>query len=892
MAPHPHKNLLIANWNANGVSTRPLELQQFLVNHQVDVACLTETRLSPGKSLFVQGYSVFHQPRLGPDGSLSPGGGVAVLVKKGITATTISAGGLPVESLGVKITMRGSPPLIVVSAYSPPKASDLSSLTSLLHRSEPTVVAGDLNAKHTAWGCHSTNPKGKALLRLACRHGLTIEAPSEATHYPGDLRKRPDILDVFVTRGVHASGDARVLCELSSDHRPVLLELSLSPALTPATSPRVDWLKLRYLLERSPLRLGPISTPPELEAAVEELTTDINTATAGATTAVPVSPPSAALPPELRRLIKSRNRLRRQLQRSGDRGLRPQINALQREIKACIVRLTSEKFEGFVAEAERHPRSVWKVTRALRGRRPVLPPLKVGDSVFSLDSEKSEVFAESLHRQCSPHPSLEEFSDFHEEVSECVRSFSPTNPDFPPASPAEVSRLIRALNARKAPGRDGVRNSVLKLLPRKHTVAICSIVNAIMRLCHFPSCWKEATVIFLPKQGKPLSSPSSYRPISLLPSLSKLAEAVLLSRLEAHVTARGIIPNFQHGFRKRHGAAHQLLRVAEYIADGLNRRHHTAMALLDHKQAFDRVWHDGLLYKMIALGFPHYLIAVTKSYLSGRSIRARVGDSLSDPYPISAGVPQGSKLGPSFYNIFGHDLPVDGKILVAQYADDTALLRTTPQIHACAAQLNRYLPQLLRWYDRWRVAINHTKSEAVFFSKRRRLKPQNIIVGPHRVPWGPSAKYLGVVLDRGLSWGPHITSVCGKATGAFLALRPFFSNKRVSPKTKLRAFSAIIRSICTYAIPIWGCAEPHRLRRVQGKFMALLRSALRIPWYVRNTQILRETRILSPSQAAPTFAANLRNSIVAHPNPTISSLAGCVPKSYDWVKRPCSLLRH
>ena len=104
------------------------------------------------------------------------------------------------------------------------------------------------------------------------------------------------------------------------------------------------------------------------------------------------------------------------------------------------------------------------------------------------------------------------------------------------------------------------------------------------------------------------------------------------------------------------------------------------MLLLHAKQAFGRVWHDGLIYKPIILNCPHYLIGLVQSFLSNRTFRVRTGKFLSNPQPITAGVPQGSKLSPTLFKIFSYDIPTSKKIMIAQYAEDTALLYTTKQI--------------------------------------------------------------------------------------------------------------------------------------------------------------------------------------------------------------------
>lgn len=409
-----------------------------------------------------------------------------------------------------------------------------------------------------------------------------------------------------------------------------------------------------------------------------------------------------------------------------------------------------------------------------------------------------------------------------------------------------------------------------------------------MRLAYFPPAWKESIVIFLPKPGKSLYTTDGYRPISLLPTMGKITENVIHTRIEAFTREQNILPGSQHRFRSKHGTCHQLLRVTEFLADNLNKGFTTAMVLLDVRQAFDRVWHDGLIFKLKEIGLPPYLTRIVRSYLTGRTFQTKIGDSLSTNRPVTSGVPQRGVLSPLLYNLFCYDIPHNDNIITAQYADDIIVLRATSQISNCTNLLNKHLQRLLDWYNYWKLYINENKTEAIYFSKRQR-NPPLIKVNQRYIKWSKSVKYLGVTFDRKLSWNKHIRNTQNKANAAHIALKPFFNNCKISNKVKLRAFSAIIRSICTYAIPIWGTNQ-EGLDRLRGTFMRLLRNALGIPWFVRNSQILKESKITSPAQAAKIFAQNLRESISNHSNPTISSLANYHPKSIDWVKRPCSLI--
>ncbi|GFT01091.1 probable RNA-directed DNA polymerase from transposon X-element [Trichonephila clavipes] len=146
---------------------------------------------------------------------------------------------------------------------------------------------------------------------------------------------------------------------------------------------------------------------------------------------------------------------------------------------------------------------------------------------------------------------------------------------------------------------------------------------------YFPNAWKTAVVIPILKPGKNPKLAESHRPISLLPILSKLAEKIIAARLNDYLENENILVPEQHGFRPRLSTTHQLLRVVEYIKDGIDRHQYTAAVFLDIQKAFDRVWHTGLLFKLIMYKIPPPLILLLKSYISDRSFTVKINRTFS-----------------------------------------------------------------------------------------------------------------------------------------------------------------------------------------------------------------------------------------------------------------------
>ena len=232
---------------------------------------------------------------------------------------------------------------------------------------------------------------------------------------------------------------------------------------------------------------------------------------------------------------------------------------------------------------------------------------------------------------------------------------------------------INKLRTPKAPGYDLITGRILKELPHVGIKAITLIFNSILRTGYFPVQWKVSQIITILKPGKPAEETSSYRPISLLPILSKLFENLFLTRLIPTLYEKRIIPDHQFGFRRNHATTEQVHRIANIINKALEENKYCTAAFLDISQAFDKVWHQGLLYKLKLL-FSDSIYNILRSYLENRYFLIKYRDACSPFFPVLSGVPQGSVLGPLLYLLYTADLPITPESTTATFADDTAVL--------------------------------------------------------------------------------------------------------------------------------------------------------------------------------------------------------------------------
>ncbi|KAL4142644.1 hypothetical protein QTP88_005062 [Uroleucon formosanum] len=335
-----------------------------------------------------------------------------------------------------------------------------------------------------------------------------------------------------------------------------------------------------------------------------------------------------------------------------------------------------------------------------------------------------------------------------------------------PLDPQKVPKLP----ARKAPGHDLITNKVLKNLSKKCILSLTHNYNSMLRLSYFPTIWKHAVVIVIPKAGKPKNLASSYRPISLLPTLGKLFEKLILLRIRFILHECQIIPTTQFGFRPGHSTIHQVHRLTDSIASALEKKQYCAGLFLDVAQAFDKVWHDGLLFKLKKF-MPAQLYLVIKSFLENRSFSVRQGNFFSPRFNITARVPQGSDLAPDLYNIYTADIPQTPNTLLATFADDTALLSTSDDISKAAHNLQHHTSLIEAWRKNWLIKINESKSTQVTFTLRHGNCP-SIKLNNVNIPVSNETKYLGIILDKRLTWGPHLKNKRKIANSRLHIFRP------------------------------------------------------------------------------------------------------------------------
>ncbi|GFT92146.1 probable RNA-directed DNA polymerase from transposon BS [Trichonephila clavipes] len=341
------------------------------------------------------------------------------------------------------------------------------------------------------------------------------------------------------------------------------------------------------------------------------------------------------------------------------------------------------------------------------------------------DFEKAEAFKDTL--EVTFQENAEPYSDDKiEEVESLVTHyFDNFNTLTPPlTSPLEVRGIIKKLPNRKSPGPDQIPNIALKYLPINAITHLTKIYNRCLINCHFPTQWKIANVVMLPKPNQDHKFSQNYRPISLLNTTAKIFERIILNRIKNSLQSHRLYSPEQCGFREGHSTLHQLIRATNIINEGFASKLYTVGVFFDVKRAFDKMWHDGLTYKMIKLKFPAYLIKIIHNYLHNRTFRVRVNNTFSETGFCQSGTPQGSVLSPYLYNIFTYDFPDHHTVSTCLFADDSAALTQGVNLKYTIKTMQQFLVKLEKWLTDWRIAINVEKTQAIVFRKWGVIDPR------------------------------------------------------------------------------------------------------------------------------------------------------------------------
>ncbi|XP_024116978.1 uncharacterized protein LOC112138628 [Oryzias melastigma] len=397
--------------------------------------------------------------------------------------------------------------------------------------------------------------------------------------------------------------------------------------------------------------------------------------------------------------------------------------------------------------------------------------------------------------------------------------------------------------------------TVVKKVINSISKPLTYICNLSLQTGRFPNQMKMAKVIPIYKSGdKHLFT--NYRPISLLPQFSKILEKIFNDKLAKFIDKYNIINENQYGFRENRSTSMAIIDAVEEITNALDKKKYAAGIFIDLKKAFDTLNHDTLLEKLEVYGIRGVALSWVKSYLTERKQFVKINEFTSEAKGISCGVPQGSILGPLLFNIYINDIFNVSKLLkLILFADDTNIFYSTDNQRELINVLNTELIKIKSWMDYNKLSLNLDKSKVMFFGNYKANTELSIKVNNDLIESVTEMKFLGIVIDKKLSWKPHIRHIQTKVSKSISIINK--SKYILEYNCRYLLYCSLILPYFTYCIEVWGNnykSSLHPLFLLQKRAIRIIHKA----GYLDHTNnLFYQSRILKLYDLVDFYTAQL-----------------------------------
>ena len=461
---------------------------------------------------------------------------------------------------------------------------------------------------------------------------------------------------------------------------------------------------------------------------------------------------------------------------------------------------------------------------------------------------------------------VNEFNQFFANVGENVSSKLPRNQNDPqiylrqkyqnsffmnPLTQTEIITIANSLKTKTSMGHDGMPTKMLKEIIQEISVPLCHILNKSIENGIVPKHMKIARVIPIYKNGNP-NQFNNYRPISILPAISKLMEKAICNRLFTYLNQNDILFEQQYGFRKGHTTIHPIIHLLNAVADANDKSNpeFTLSIFIDLSKAFDTINHNILLQKLHHYGIRGVAHNWFNSYLSDRQQYVEIDSCTSNLLPITHGVPQGSILGPILFLIYINDIASATHEKILTFADDTTIYISDKDPQQLTRKGNMALNKLYLWFCANKLSLNTNKTKYIVIRPHNKLFPENLplhinselIEKISKTSNEHSVKFLGILLDEHLSWKAHINYINRKITHAIFSLNQV---KNFLPHQTMRnLYYSIVHPHMLYGILAWGNANSTTIRKTILLQKRAIRVIHNIPYRSHTDPYFKESKIL------------------------------------------------
>ena len=795
-----------------------------LINERdTDILCISETWLLPevlDEHISIPDYVLYRR-------DVGRGGGVCVYVKNIFTVTRLEVNierPTGVEDIWLGVQSNKLPTVVIGCLYRHPKSLSTTFdyiadvLDFMILRNKLFYLLGDFNDDLL-----SSKSKFKKIIYNAKLTSL-VSQPTRITPTSATL------LDTIVTNKPESVIQSDVIPCIVGDHELISVTINLKkPKILPTVKTIREFGNYSpdvfcNLLLQDSYNLNKIYATDNIDGQVKIFTESINkclNACAPLVTKEVKRPSAPWMCDELRELIREKNNVRGDLK--SDRNniqLQEKHNDLKKQVKKLLNDTKTKHYENEFEDSKGNSSAIWKLLRELipnSDKKTRNSIAEEGEKVKSLAETFNnffanvgqETFMKSQQNASKDHPIS--VATNQNTVNLPSNTFRPQ-----PIDSDTIILIIKSMKNSNSCGCDGIQLRFLKeSLPVVIPYITC-ILNTSIVTGTFPQLWKEAIVVPILKSGD-ADQPQNYRPISLLPILSKILEKVIAKQLTNYLEENHLLSNTQHGFRARLSTETALTTLSNLLYDNIDNKKISLITLCDLSKAFDSVNHVFLMEKLTKLSIDNFWF---ESYLHNRTQRVRMGKTLSEVCEISYGVPQGSVLGPILFLIYVNDLSQHiPDCHVLQYADDTQLIHTgtIDRLDELILKGENTLALAKNYFQTNGLMLNAKKTQCMFVGSRNYISEippdTSLRVDGCAIAPSKSLKNLGIYFDNCLNFDKHMNEIRRKTIGTLLYINRI--KHHLNKNARLISIHSLVLSNINYGIKIWGATYTTYLNHVQ-----------------------------------------------------------------------------
>ena len=724
------------------------------------------------------------------------------------------------------------------------------------------IVTGDFNARHPTWerGLDSAQTGGNLVDQAILDSDLVLLNDGTPTRLPDVATHSPTAIDLTLVSADLATDTYWTVLEdpLRSDHCPLLLTLEREFTHKPTNKrTRFNYDKADWVLFRNVLTDTCIQTEGSIEECYNNIRAAILTAAEQSIPTYGNKKDRTNVSPwwndDCQKAVRSKRKAYHFYRKHPNARTFTERKEAEATCEHTIAKAKLDYFKQINEKITDYTglTEAWRRLKAVKRRNVHYePPLIVNGVKTKNNKEKAHILAQTFAK-ASQSASLPK----NERV---FRQKKEQTPDPPVQNDLVFNALLtkkellavlkRIKSVKKATGPDLVSYVMLGNLPDRTVEVLLPFFQRCWEEGNIPQAWRDAEVVGIPKPGKQKSSPENYRPIALTPHIGKLYERILTDRLNYHLEKNNIIPNYQAGFRKHRSCADHVVNLSTHIKKAMVRNSKVFATFFDIKGAYDSVWHNKLLFKLGKIGICGRLYTFIKRFLEGRTLRVRVGNDISRVHNIDMGVPQGSIIAPTLFNIMLYDLDVVKlNCTKALFADDLAIWR---EVFNKEKRDNyvKALKQHQEDMDRITVymafngfTLSASKTVFMVFSRTSRAEPKlSTYLYDTKIEESPQVKFLGVIFSKNLNWSPHINYLIKKSRPALNLIKSVARERwATDPKVLTTLVGALVRSRLLYGCEAYFNVADQPLKALARIETRALKAALDLPQYARNKLVYK-----------------------------------------------------